>query len=186
MDQKLLAKYDELNNIVDNLTSLKILSKSTLQDTVEDILIAAYMGGYQVSEAMLQTKGEILADKLRESVYRKIDGKTFIDRIKEYESTNDVEAIKRVAETELHRVWNEASIDCASECGFKVNKTWVTQNDDKVRDTHEFLESVSVPLEEKFYTFDGDSALYPGGFEKAENNINCRCVLEFTPQGDIQ
>ena len=31
----------------------------------------------------------------------------------------------------------------------------------------------------RFYTFDGDHASRPGKFTKAENNVNCRCVLKF-------
>ena len=37
-----------------------------------------------------------------------------------------------------------------------------------------------VPLEEEFFTFDGDHAAYPGGFTKAENNVNCRCIVRLT------
>lgn len=52
--------------------------------------------------------------------------------------------------------------------------------DDKVRDTHDYLEGMSVGIDEEFYTYDGDHALYPGGFENAQNNVNCRCFLTYT------
>ena len=64
--------------------------------------------------------------------------------------------------------------------GFGVSKNWITVRDDKVRETHSYLEGQSVPLEEEFFTFDGDHAAYPGGFTKAENNVNCRCIVRLT------
>jgi uncharacterized protein with gpF-like domain len=57
-------------------------------------------------------------------------------------------------------------------------KRWRTMNDDRVRDTHDYLEGMVVPFSERFYSYDGDSAEYPGGFALPENNINCRCVVE--------
>ena len=56
-------------------------------------------------------------------------------------------------------------------------KQWQTMRDGRVRDTHSYLQSAMVNLDDKFYTFDGDSALYPGGFELPENNVNCRCWI---------
>lgn len=50
--------------------------------------------------------------------------------------------------------------------------------DDRVRDTHSYLEGMEVPYNARFYTYDGDSAEAPGMFSLPENNINCRCVVE--------
>ena len=63
---------------------------------------------------------------------------------------------------------------------FGVTKTWFTMRDEVVRDTHNYLESQSIPLEEEFFTYDGDHAPYPGQFTKAENNVNCRCIVRLT------
>jgi hypothetical protein len=49
--------------------------------------------------------------------------------------------------------------------------------DEKVRDTHKYLEGMTVALDEEFYTYDGDHAPAPHGFTKVENNANCRCVV---------
>lgn len=91
--------------------------------------------------------------------------------------------IKTLLESEYHRVFNDASSDTAKKIekklGKKGTKTWATMRDDRVRDTHEYLEGQTVSIDEKFYTFDGDSAYAPGGFSTAENNANCRCVLKF-------
>ena len=123
-------------------------------------------------------------EKMNESVYFKIDGKDFADRLREYYNNNDFESFNRVILTEYHRNYNQGSLDTATryqtETGEVIYKQWVTMMDERVRDTHDYLEGKRVPLDELFYTFDGDSALMPGGFYKPENNINCRCVLRFS------
>lgn len=89
------------------------------------------------------------------------------------------EAITRIAETEMHRIANTAALDTAKYAGAKY-KTWATMLDDKVRDTHDYLEGETVDIDDDFYTYDGDHASAPGLFELAENNVNCRCELLFS------
>ncbi len=85
----------------------------------------------------------------------------------------------RKAETETHRDANTAALETAKKAGAK-NKTWVTMLDDKVRETHAYLEGMTVPIGDDFYTYDGDHAPAPGLFDLAENNVNCRCELVFS------
>lgn len=42
------------------------------------------------------------------------------------------------------------------------------RKDNLVRETHKYLEGQSVPLEEEFFTYDGDHAPYPGVHEGRE------------------
>ena len=85
----------------------------------------------------------------------------------------------RIAETETHRDANTAALETAQKAGAK-NKTWVTMLDDKVRETHVYLEGMTVSIGDDFYTYDGDHAPAPGLFDLAENNVNCRCELVFS------
>lgn len=94
-----------------------------------------------------------------------------------------VERIMRVVETDSHRVYNEAMWNVAKEAesrGYVIYKRWETMLDDRVRDTHAYLQGEAVPLSEYFYTYDGDYALRPGDFQFPENTINCRCRLVLT------
>ena len=89
--------------------------------------------------------------------------------------------LSRLAETEAHRVLNEAILDSALDYAEdhptkNVTKTWITMNDPKVREPHEWLEGSTVPVDAYFYT-DGAKALAPGGFGRADLDINCRCIL---------
>lgn len=100
----------------------------------------------------------------------------------------DIEAIKRVAETEYHRMYNTGAYDVASEMekqGYTMYKVWMTMGDEKVRFAHMYIDGMAVPLDEEFFTYDGDSALYPGDFTDPSNNVNCRCWLEYTSEGTL-
>ena len=99
-----------------------------------------------------------------------------------YEPLFDI--IVRIVSTETTRVFSAGGEDAGEEAerltGRNAEKTWVTMDDDRVRETHQFLNGTTIPLREKFWTIDGDSALYPGMFSLPQNSINCRCYVEIT------
>lgn len=117
-------------------------------------------------------------DEMRDSVYRKVAGKDFAERLRNYIPECNIEDIMRVADTDMHRVYNEGASNTAV-LGGATTKTYHTMLDDRVRDTHQYLEGTTIPINAEFYTYDGDHAFYPGGFELAENNVNCRCYLTY-------
>lgn len=188
MRSKSLLPIDELNVFKEYLEKVyngEIEEETDdplwMEDTIEDLLIMAYIFGTDAANEDLGTNIQPDTNKLNISLNKPIKDKTWKDRLNEYKDLeNPIDEIMRIAETESHRIYNEAMYDTAISSGLSVNKTWITMLDNKVRDTHDFLEGVSVKLDERFYTNDGDSALMPGGFERADNNINCRCELYFT------
>ena len=178
-----LTKLDELNVI-----SLEIYySAKTVKDVVDDIftlLVEAYLLGNDHASEMLKTMTVVDADLMEAAIYRNIAGETFADRAAKHVRNGDVTALQTLVESEYHRVHEEGVADgakqVAREKDIPVYKTWRTVGDDRVRDTHDFLEGITIPLGEYFRTIDGDSALMPGGFADAENNVNCRCWLDYT------
>lgn len=179
---KSLLPVDELNVLKEYLRAVQKtaqgLNEKDVEDEIEDLLILAYVYGYQQVSEMLNTPLQADTNELRESIYKKVAGKTFADRVAKYAPDGDIEAILKVADTEMHRIYNEAELAAAYDAG-ATQKTWVTMLDAKVRETHTDLEGVSVGIDEKFYTSDGDEAYAPGGFNNAENNCGCRCELMF-------
>ena len=117
-------------------------------------------------------------ERMTETVNKEIAGKTFADRVLEHAEKGDAQAILRVAETDGNRVYNSGGLLGAR--GEATTKTWETMQDDRVRETHDYLQSMTVPIDEDFYTYDGDHAPCPGGFEDVNNNANCRCWLSFS------
>lgn len=95
--------------------------------------------------------------------------------------------IRRLLETEYHRIFDTSCHDTAEAIekatGKKVFKTWQTQKDDRVRDSHVYLQGQTVPLERDFYTYDNKHAKYPSGFNDPEEDINCRCYLSYSFDG---
>jgi hypothetical protein len=156
----------------------------SIVDDVLSFLINAYSLGTKNASIMLGYDLTVDVPSMKEAIYLVIEGKTFADRIADHVIANDLSGLQALVESEYHRVYNAAvqdgATDYVSNGGFGVTKTWHTVRDEKVRDTHRYLESQSVPLEEEFFTFDGDHAPYPGGFSRAENNVNCRCIVTLT------
>lgn len=88
----------------------------------------------------------------------------------------DREKLQRMIEAEANRCFNHGVVEAVNgEKG--VMKTWETMGDNRVRETHEYLEGVTIPIDEEFVTIGGDSALAPGMFSEASQNCNCRCWI---------
>lgn len=184
-----MTKLDELNVITLEIyysaddDSPKVKEKNVVDDIFE-LLVDAYLLGNDHASEMMETLTVVDPELMEAAIYRKIDGKDFADRAANHVRNGDVTALQTLVETEYHRVHEEGAADgvkqFVKETGSTVMKTWRTMGDDRVRDTHDFLEGTTVPLGERFFTYDGDSALRPGGFSNAENNVNCRCRLDYT------
>lgn len=162
-------------------------------DEILEMLIIAYMfgnesGNYMLSGETAPTQDDeelpipIRVDSMNGSIFRKIADKTWEERVSEYLDDEDgtVDEIIRVVDTDLNRVYNDSILDVGERADGTVMKTWETMMDERVRDTHDYLQSTSVPIDRRFYTFDGDSARYPGDFTLPQNNVNCRCRISLS------
>ncbi|MBO5971143.1 MAG: hypothetical protein J6S14_21935 [Clostridia bacterium] len=179
----MLLPYDELNvlrsRVEESRTADGKLPADLVEDIVFDYLLFSYALGVDNANEMMRSSFVAKSDEARETIYRRTAGKTFAERVRAYAETGDTDSIMRVAETEATRDMNTAAERTAVKAGAK-NKTWITMEDGRVRDTHYYLHGVTVPIGGVFVTYDGDSARSPGGFGRAENNANCRCVLTFS------
>lgn len=185
--------FDELDVFLEGFRSRvfdpKTVTKEEEEDIIDELLdlyLLAYFEGSQEAARALMVDIEPDVEAAKESIDKKIDGKDYKDRVREYlhgemgETTGTpAEAIARVADTDAVRIFNEGGMDAAI-AGGAMMKTWRTMEDEKVRDTHRPLDGVSSPIDGYFYTYDGDKASAPGQFSKAQNNVNCRCQLEFS------
>ena len=146
-------------------------------DYMEFVLCLIYDYGWKDAE---QIVGIVpfkydLDDK---AVNLEIEGKTFRDRVEEQVEALSLPDLIRIIETEAHRDYNTGVLDAAQQSGRTgIRKRWNTMRDERVRDTHSPLEGITVGLNDLFYTWDGDSAMAPGGFTLPQNNVNCRCWI---------
>lgn len=151
-------------------------------DELLDLYLLAYQNGANYANETLGETFPIREQKLENALFKRFQGEDFRDRVRRYVNEGTVNDIVRVADTDSHRIYNAGVIDTASESNRILYKRWNTMLDEKVRDTHSYLENMSVPLQMPFYTYDGDSAMAPGDFTLPSNNANCRCVVDIISQ----
>ena len=181
--------------------------KPYIIDEILDMLIIAYLFGNEAGNTMLYgteavdllPDGQISPepnriidvdpDDMNRAVFKVVAGKNWEQRITEYldDENGTVDDVIRVVDTDMNRIYNdsilnvgeraedEEPVDGAPKPG--VMKTWVTMADDRVRDTHSYIEGMTVPVNRRFFTYDGDSARYPGDFADPQNNCGCRCRI---------
>lgn len=88
----------------------------------------------------------------------------------------------KMAESETNNAANYEMDREAIEAGY-TQKTWVTMQDNKVRDTHKALDGVTIDIGETFKVgmaemrFPCDEEL---AFDYPEEIANCRCILEYS------
>lgn len=204
-----LPEFDELKNIRTTLkgmlasgtpdtsdTQRGYVPRKRLEDTIFELITMGYVYGVAVAGLDLETDLPVDADRMRETANRPTKGEDFRQRISNhieaYErgETDEEQLIERiavVAETETHRAINTGEDDGARDYaerhpGVTIYKTWVTMEDDRVRLEHDLLDGSTIPLDARFYSWNGDSARFPGDFVSPELNINCRCLLRYSKQ----
>jgi len=170
-----LAKFDEIKALFP-----EIINAETSKEAVkrfDDMLIDAYIEGFASAAYILGEDISVNNAELDEAIHKEYDGVSIQNKAEQYYNDNDPESLRALLDSEYHRVYNTARNNAYKGHG----KRWVTVGDDKVRPTHDFLDGVEVGADERFYTYDGDSALFPGDFTSAENNANCRCIIDYLP-----
>jgi len=94
----------------------------------------------------------------------------------------DTGRLDNIARTETTRTINGA-IDSAyiqaEDLGVKIKKVWITENDDRVRESHVELDGQTIAVSGEFVTGNGSTTFRPGEFGIAEEDCNCRCVLGY-------
>lgn len=86
-----------------------------------------------------------------------------------------------IARTESHRIHEEVkfkTINEASELGADIVKQWDSTIDRRTRSSHVALDGQLREINQPFKSpKTGNTAMYPGGFGIANEDIRCRCVV---------
>ena len=181
-----MMPFDELNALKTQISAVRSADPEQLKkdadyfiDEVTDLFVMAYVYGTNEASQELGENIEPDLSEMRAVIEEKFDGKNYIDRLGEYFGGGTDYDIARVLDTDAHRIYNAALFTAAKKAG-ATTKTWNTMDDGRVRDLHDYLEGVTIPIDSAFYTFNGESAMYPGQFGSAENDCNCRCFVTFS------
>ena len=194
----LLMNWDELNILRESAVDLVRQYKTDGDkekvrkwcDYFGFVMCLIYEYGWKDAEAIVGIVPfkDGLDDK---AVNLDINGETYRERVEKQVEAGSLDGVLRIIDTEAHRDYNTAVYDCGmryeeAEATVKgkgaknspsLRKKWYTMRDNRVRDTHDYLEGAVVGLDDRFYTYDGDSARFPGDFALPENNVNCRCFV---------
>ena len=185
MNSATMMNWDELNLLRSSAVTLLQNYRSSKDkqevrrwcDYMEFVLCLIYAYGWKDAEEIVGIVP--FKDGLdNKSVNLEINGETYRERILAQLDENSIEGILRIIDTEAHRDYNTGVYDAGKKSGVPgLKKQWQTMMDGKVRETHSYLQSTIVGIDDRFYTFDGDSARFPGDFSLPENNVNCRCGI---------
>lgn len=173
--------------------------KEDRMDEILELLILSYLYGNEAANDMLyrteietrmQSETETVrivpidTDSMSGSVYRDIAGENWEQRVSDYYDSEDGTAddVIRVLDTDSHRIYNDAIEDVGERSSGRIYKTWRTMEDLRVRDPHAYLEGMTIPIDRRFYSYNGQSARYPGDFGTPEMDCNCRCRIELSRQ----
>lgn len=117
------------------------------------------------------TAGGIEAGDSYPTITKKLAEKFMTDYSKSY----------TIARTEGHRIYETTKYDTMEEVHRQLGleKTWHCVGDEKVRHSHQYLDGKTVGFDEEFVSPSGATALRPGEFGVAEDDINCRCWVSY-------
>ena len=183
----MIFPWDELNDIRTKVERIcytdengkRRCDREKLIDLVYEFLEYSWTMGVDNVNEGLSTSFVPQEPEMRREIYRKVAGEDFAERLSEYAETADLESIMRVVETDSHRLLNTAALTTAKKAGAKY-KTWVTMMDDRVREEHQPLNTITVPINDYFVTWDGYRTDRPGNFGVPDLDIGCRCWLTFS------
>lgn len=97
----------------------------------------------------------------------------------------------RIARTETTSASGFAAIKTAEQSDLVLTKTWIAAIDNRTRNDHKTVNGDTVDLYSNFIMASGVEMQYPGDLGSKENPvpanevINCRCTIAFTPKRDI-
>lgn len=181
-----LMPFDELNSVKAALPQFfrngKISNQRDCDSIItmlEDFFLLAYANGVESSNMALASNIKPSLDDVEQTLDKKIAGATWRERVRDYyENGGSVGDIERIAETEMHRDFNEAAFTTAKRAG-ATTKIWNCMMLPTSRDSHIYLNGVTAPIDGLFYSPNGGSTQFPGEWGIAEEDCGCLCWLTF-------
>lgn len=150
----------------------------------QDQVVKAIVTNSAISEGLYKSLGvdtKHLRDVIAQEISRGIaSSMSYSEIARNVANQTDIpmNRARSIVITESHRIQEEASQDARVEAkkkGANIVKQWDATLDGKTRDSHRRLDGQIREVDEPF-EIDGKTAMYPGGFGRAEEDCNCRCV----------
>jgi SPP1 gp7 family putative phage head morphogenesis protein len=153
------SKKSSFQDIVQGYIQSKALDKSEIiAGTTQELMRAVILNGQQQGIGVSQ-----IAANIRKAV-----------------SDTAPWRARTIGRTETHSAASFGMQAAAEETEEKLIREWVSVGDDRTREAHEAVDGDQREMDEPFEV-DGESIDIPGE-GSAENSINCRCTLIYTPK----
>ena len=177
-----LLPFDAINRLESELPIYfengVIRSKVDLDDIIED-MFGVFLLSYMRGNNLTNPDHKPTLKTIMQTIDDDVAGKTWRERMKEhFNDGGTIEDVKRIIETEAHRDANTAAYEAAKAKGCTL-KTWNAVMDERTRDTHAYLNGVTIPIDAEFYSFRGGHTMFPGQWGIPEEDVNCRCWLTY-------
>lgn len=143
--------------------------------------------GHMTFADRLNTNMNDFKQKVKDTITRGIaSASTYKDMANQLSLITNEELYKsyRIARTEGHRITAEAKLNSmkkAKQQGADVVKQWDATLDGKTRKNHRKLDGEWVEVDD-YFEIGGRKVKAPGKFGRAEEDINCRCILLTRPR----
>lgn len=125
--------------------------------------------------------------------YNLIPNMSHIDRLAETIVDNTLQNLNNAYYTSVERTITIAETETNNSANYdelqdmiaegKTQKTWVTMQDNKVRETHMAIDGMTIPIEDMFPVGNAEM-LYPcdelNGFDFPEEVVGCRCTCIYS------
>ncbi len=173
--------YDTGGEIIQTLTSGKI--RGEMHIDILEKAIKTPVGGLTIDLRFDRLRTD-LADRMLGSVTRGIqNGDTWKVIAKDFSTQGgrNMTTMQRIIETEGHRLEEQAKLDVARKSTKPLLKEWVSMRDSHVRQSHQILDGVTIPLDDDFVSPSGAVGQAAALIGTAEDEINCRCFLAYKP-----
>ena len=119
-----------------------------------------------------------IATELAKGVQAGEGSRALARRVEKVFDNADKVRARRIARTEVNMASNFARHTAFDDSGIVRRKEWSAVRDTRTRRTHLRLDGQTRSLKKPFrIPGTADFAMYPGGFSKVGENVNCRCVV---------
>lgn len=157
----------------EELTSLQLQAQSATEvERLREQIKRVYLEGLRREDAYLRARADQMTAETILTTYKHSDDPYYYS----------ADRGRKLAEEEANTAFNHIEFEEAVDIDGATLKTWQTVADSRVRDTHDEIEGMTLPIGEPFEV--GGSLMdYPRDVSYdagPEEIVNCRCSLEFS------
>lgn len=207
----LLLEDASFRSYIERLAMAYVYTNEYIMDVVNEKMIAIYLLSYNMSMHRFKRNIEIddpdieeeelqkqmnkkkdffwnlrvITSKLVRYMIMNVSFSLVFDMLIEECTRSIMNSVIRNAITMTNRAENQARFDAneqiSEDFGVKRYKTWITVGDERVRESHEGLDGMTIPIDEPF----PNGLMYPcDPSGTPEETCNCRCWLDYSDRRD--